>query len=63
MLLVAEVVGLPVLAAIIASWVRSDEAAAREVDAALDALAPESVEPERNRPWWETDPRFTDRHE
>ena len=63
MLLVAEVVGLPVLAAIIASWVRSDEAAAREVDAALDSLAPESVEPERNRPWWVTDPRFTDRHE
>ncbi|MGV8978923.1 MAG: cytochrome c oxidase assembly protein [Cellulomonas sp.] len=63
MLLVAEVVGLPVLAAVIAAWVRSDEADAREVDAALDALAPQTAEPELTRPWWEVDPRFADRRE
>lgn len=62
MLAVAEVVGLPVLAAIIVTWVRADEADARQVDAALDALEPESVGPELTQPWWETDPRFSDRH-
>jgi putative copper resistance protein D len=61
MLAVAEVVGLPVLAAIIVAWVRADEADARRVDAALDALGPESAGPELTQPWWETDPGFSDR--
>ena len=61
MLAVAEVVGLPLLAAVFVSWVRADDADARQVDAVLDARAAESVEPGRERPWWETDPPFTDR--
>lgn len=49
-------VGLPLLAAVIVGWVRSDAAEARAVDARLDA------EPNNGRPWWETDPRFTDQY-
>jgi cytochrome c oxidase assembly factor CtaG len=55
-LFVGEVVGLPLLAAVIVGWVRSDGAEARAVDARLDA------EPNSGRPWWETDPRFTDQY-
>ncbi len=61
MLAVAEVVGLPVLGAIIAAWVRTDEADARAVDAVLDAHAAESSTPELMAPWWESDPRFAER--
>jgi len=61
MLAVAEVVGLPLLAAVFVSWVRADDADARATDAFLDARANESVEPVLDRPWWETDPRFFDR--
>ena len=61
MVAIAEAVGLPLLAAIIVSWVRADEADAREIDAALDALEVPAVEPGRERPWWETDPRYADR--
>lgn len=61
MLAVAEVVGLPLLAAVFVSWVRADDADARATDAFLDARATESVEPVLDRPWWETDPRFFDR--
>ncbi|MHB1490899.1 MAG: cytochrome c oxidase assembly protein [Cellulomonas sp.] len=64
MLAIAEVVGLPVLGAIIADWVRSDEADARAVDAVLDARAAESGEAGesgRMAPWWESDPRYVDR--
>ena len=61
MLAVAEVVGLPLLAAIFVSWVRADAADARKTDAFLDARAAESPEPLLDRPWWETDPRFSDR--
>jgi len=56
-LFVGEVVGLPLLAAVIVGWVRSDTAEAQAVDARLDA------EPDTGRPWWETDPRFTDRYQ
>jgi cytochrome c oxidase assembly factor CtaG len=65
MIAVAEVVGLPLLAAIFVSWVRADDAEARRADAFLDARADESAEftePLLERPWWETDPRFSDRH-
>ena len=61
MLAVAELVGLPVLAAVFVSWVRADEADARQTDAFLDARAAESVEPVLDQPWWETDPRFLNR--
>lgn len=56
MLAVAEVVGLPLLAAVFVSWVRADDADARQVDALLGARATDSDEPGRDRPWWETDP-------
>ena len=39
MLVVAEVVGLPLLAAFFVSWVRADDADARRMDAILDARA------------------------
>ena len=58
---VTEVVGLPILATIIAAWVRADKAEARAVDAALDARAAESDEPEVTAPWWESDPRYSNR--
>jgi len=65
MIAVAEVVGLPLLAAVFVSWVRADDADARRTDALLDARAAAraaaSVEPVLERPWWETDPRFSDR--
>jgi putative copper resistance protein D len=61
MLAVAEIVGLPLLAAVFVSWVRADDADARQTDAFLDARTAESVEPVVDRPWWETDPRFSDR--
>lgn len=61
MLVVAEVVGLPLLAAVFVSWVRADDADARQTDAVLDAMPSDGAEPGRDRPWWETDPRFADR--
>jgi cytochrome c oxidase assembly factor CtaG len=61
MLAVAEVVGLPLLAAVFVTWVRADDADARQTDAYLDARAAQSIEPVLDRPWWETDPRFFDR--
>jgi cytochrome c oxidase assembly factor CtaG len=48
----AELVGLPLLAATVAAWVRSDRTEAALVDAQLD------LEPVSDRPWWEDDPRF-----
>lgn len=48
----AEVVGLPLLAATVAAWVRADRTEAALVDARLD------LEPASDRPWWEDDPRF-----
>jgi len=61
MIAVAEVVGLPLLAAVFISWVRADDADARQTDAFLDAHETETAEPVLDRPWWETDPRFADR--
>jgi cytochrome c oxidase assembly factor CtaG len=45
MLAVAEIVGLPLLAAVFVSWVRADDADARATDAFLDASTRESVTP------------------
>jgi putative membrane protein len=54
---------IPFIAALLAAWVRSDAREARAVDAALDAADLRrpvtdvvADEPERTRPWWETDP-------
>jgi cytochrome c oxidase assembly factor CtaG len=70
---VAEIVGLPLLAATVLAWVRSDAREAALVDARLDREALErramTPRPEADdtsdavldRPWWETDPRFTRR--
>ena len=65
---VAEVVGLPILAATVLAWVRSDAREAAIVDARLDrearerdAAAEGAPDGVRDRPWWETDPRFTRR--
>jgi cytochrome c oxidase assembly factor CtaG len=52
MFALAELVGLPLLAATVAAWVRADHAEAAAVDARLD------LEPASDRPWWEDDPRF-----
>ena len=74
MLAIAETVGLPLLAAVMVAWMRADAVEARLVDVELDAQragarvpsAPGSRsapvadgEPERDRPWWESDPRFS----
>ncbi|WP_169735678.1 cytochrome c oxidase assembly protein [Intrasporangium oryzae] len=78
LLAVAEVVGLPVIAAVFLEWVRSDEREARAVDAEL-ALAEEAAtsSPEARTEhgtadgvapaatsglWWESDPRFAGRY-
>jgi putative copper resistance protein D len=64
MIAIAELVGLPLLTAVFVAWVRADDADARQTDAFLDARAaqaPESAEPVLERPWWETDPRFSNR--
>ena len=60
MLVVAEVVGLPLLAALFVSWVRADDADARRMDAILDARDATSGEVGRDRPWWETEPSIVD---
>jgi cytochrome c oxidase assembly factor CtaG len=74
MLAIAETVGLPLLAAVMVMWMRADAAEARLVDVELDAQragagGPAATErrpgpvadgePGRDRPWWETDPRFS----
>ena len=63
MIAVAELIGLPLLAAIVMAWVRADEADAREVDDALDARAVGSSDPELTAPWWEADPWYNDRRQ
>jgi cytochrome c oxidase assembly factor CtaG len=64
-----DVVGLPFLAAQLIQLMREDESEAVKIDAELDAIdaAKEIVasaagaEPPADRPWWESDSRFTDR--
>jgi|GEM_PF-3261919 len=55
LLCVAEAIGIPMIAATLVQWMRADEAAARRMDAELDAR------PTSSGPWWEEDPRFADR--
>jgi len=69
MLGIAESIGLPFLFAVLIGWVRADAAEARAVDAELDAREPAlqqaqaaASEPARDRPWWETEPRFRDQY-
>ena len=62
MIAVAEVIGLPLLAAIFIAWVRADAADARRADAFLDSRELEPGGPALDRPWWETDPRLSDRY-
>ena len=59
LLAVAEGVGIPLIAATLAEWVRADAVEAREVDARLDEEG--DGQPERTGLWWESDPRFADR--
>jgi len=64
-----DVVGLPFLAAQLIQLMREDESDAVRIDAELDAKDAERTvvteagaeEPVPDRPWWESDSRFTDR--
>jgi cytochrome c oxidase assembly factor CtaG len=57
-----DVVGLPFLAAQLIAMMREDESEAIRIDAELDAASnDDEKEPATDRPWWETDDRFTDR--
>jgi len=72
--ILGDFVGLPFLAAQLIQMMREDKAEAAAIDAELDAReavrdaarvadASESGEdvPDAERPWWENDPRFTER--
>ena len=67
--ILGDVVGLPFLAAQLIQMMREDKAEAAAIDAELDARetrTPEAHEggdeiPDTERPWWENDPRFTER--
>jgi putative copper resistance protein D len=62
-------VGLPFLAVQLIQMMRADKREAEEIDAELDARDAARAEAEpapadadgADRPWWETDPRLTDR--
>jgi cytochrome c oxidase assembly factor CtaG len=65
-----DVVGLPFLAAQLIQLMREDETEAVRIDAELDARDAEKAaavlvsgaeEPAADRPWWESDSRFTER--
>ncbi|KAA9107598.1 cytochrome c oxidase assembly protein [Microbacterium rhizomatis] len=56
LLAIAEVIGIPMIAATVVMWVRADAREQREIDAELDAR-----EAEGQGPWWLDDPRFADR--
>jgi cytochrome c oxidase assembly factor CtaG len=63
--ILGDIVGLPFLAVQLIQMIREDEADAVVIDAELDARDAAQVggadsTPEE-RPWWESDPRFTDR--
>jgi cytochrome c oxidase assembly factor CtaG len=71
--ILGDFVGLPFLAVQLIQMMRADKREAAEIDAVLDArdaeraaavnvATPATEEPdEANRPWWESDPRITDR--
>jgi putative copper resistance protein D len=64
MVAIAELVGLVFLIAVFAEWVRAEGSRTAELDRRLDAelvpvaaqASPAGSEPDRVRPWWETDP-------
>ena len=56
LLAVAEAVGVPMIFAVLAQWVRSDEREARAVDAELDGQEATST------PWWLADPELARRY-
>jgi putative copper resistance protein D len=67
MIAIAELVGLVFLIAVFAEWVRAERSRTAELDRRLDAelvpvvarpsaqASPAGSEPDRVRPWWETD--------
>jgi cytochrome c oxidase assembly factor CtaG len=60
--ILGDLVGLPFLAAQLIQLMREDESEAVKIDAELDAKDAELQETETEaRPWWENDPRFTER--
>jgi cytochrome c oxidase assembly factor CtaG len=66
--IVGDIVGLPFLAAQLIQMIREDEADAVVIDAELDAAdaavaapAGSLARPASAQPWWESDPRFSDR--
>ncbi len=65
LLAIAEAVGVPLIAATLAQWVRADAAETQAIDARLDAEEVEAVlggDPAPSGLWWENDPRFADRY-
>jgi cytochrome c oxidase assembly factor CtaG len=67
---VGDIVGLPFLAAQLIQLMREDESEAVRIDAELDAKDAQKAavaavagaeEPGADRPWWESDSRFTER--
>ncbi|WP_048555272.1 cytochrome c oxidase assembly protein, partial [Nostocoides japonicum] len=62
LLAVAEAVGVPMIFAVLAGWVRSDEREAAAVDARLDAQEA-SGDRGLTTPWWLADPDLARRRE
>lgn len=75
LLVIAELVGLPLMGVTFAQWLRSDAQEAHVIDARLDAAtqparvadqagadAPSYEEPALEEPWWLSDPRLADRY-
>jgi cytochrome c oxidase assembly factor CtaG len=58
--ILGDLVGLPFLAVGLIQMMREDQAEAAVVDAELDAREADR-EADGERPWWEDDPRFTER--
>jgi hypothetical protein len=62
--ILGDLVGLPFLAAQLIQLMREDESEAAKVDAELDAkeaALQAAGDEDGSRPWWEDDPRFTNR--
>jgi cytochrome c oxidase assembly factor CtaG len=63
---IAEIIDLPFLVLVYRRWLRADARDAAEVDAVLDAeraarQAMPGAEPDRDAPWWLTDPAMQQR--
>jgi cytochrome c oxidase assembly factor CtaG len=61
--ILGDLVGLPFLAVQLIQMMREDQAEAAVIDAELDArdATAASAPADGDRPWWETDPRITER--